>query len=136
MPSPLLMPVTLMTAAVFGLICVALGVNVIRGRFKHRMAHGDQGNQDMVVRMRTQANFTEYVPIGLILLALLEISGANPIVLAVGAAAFVVLRILHAIGMHQTGTFMFRRTGAMGTFALLIAASVWAFVISIMGLTA
>ena len=61
MRSPPLMPVALVTAAVFGLMLVALGLYVIRGRFKHLMAYGDQGNTDMVIRMRTQANFIEHV---------------------------------------------------------------------------
>jgi uncharacterized protein len=127
---PLLMPVTLVTAAIFGLMLVALGAHVIRGRIKHLMAHGDQGNADMVVRMRTQANFIEYVPMGLILMALLESSGANQIALAYGAAAFVVFRIMHAVGMHLKMPAMPRRIGAMGTFVTLVLASIWALVIA------
>ena len=135
MPSPLLMPVALVTAAVFGLMLVALGLYVIRGRFKHLMAYGDQGNTDMVIRMRTQANFIEYVPIALILLTLLESSGADQMVLAIGAAVFVVLRVMHAFGMRQKTPMLLRRTGAMGTFLTLIAASIWALAIAGMALT-
>lgn len=130
MPIPLIMPVTLVTAAIFGLMLVALGAHVIRGRFKHLMAHGDQGNADMLVRMRTQANFVEYVPMSLILMALLESSGANQTALALGATAFVIFRIMHAIGMHQKMPARPRRIGAMGTFVTLILASIWALVIA------
>lgn len=136
MPSPLLMPVTMVTAAVFGLMLVVLGGYVIRGRFMHLMAHGDQGNADMLIRMRTQANFVEYVPLTLILLALLESSGADQRVLAIGAAIFVLLRISHAFGMRQKQPALLRRVGAMGTFLILIASSVWALAIAAAALSA
>ena len=130
MPSPLLMPVTLVAAAVFGLMLVTLAVYVIRGRFKHRTVHGDQGNEDMLIRMRTHANFIEYVPFALILMALLESSGANQFTLALGAAAFFVFRILHVFGMRQKYPARLRRIGAAGTFLTLIFASIWALVIA------
>ena len=136
MPSPLLMPVTMITAAALGLMLVVLGAYVIRGRFKHLMAHGDQGNADMLIRMRTQANFIEYVPLTLILLALLESSGADQTVLAIGAIAFVLFRISHAFGMRQKQPALLRRIGAMGTFLTLIASSVWALIIAIGALPA
>ncbi len=136
MPSPLIMPVTMITAGIFGLMLVALGVNVVRGRFKHLMAHGDQGNQDMLIRMRTQANFIEYVPMALILFALVESSGADQMVLAVVAALFVLLRISHAFGMAQKQPAYLRRIGAMGTFLTLIGMSVWTLAIAVPTLTA
>lgn len=134
MPLPLLMPVTLVTTAIFCLILVALGIYVILGRFKHTLAHGDQGNVDMVIRMRTQSNFVEYVPLALILLALLESSGADRPVLAFGAAVFVILRIFHIFGMRQSQPALFRRIGAMGSFLILILASIWALTIAAVGL--
>ena len=135
MPSTLLMPVTLVTAAVFGLMLVALGLYVIRGRFKHLIAYGDQGNTDMAIRMRTQANFIEYVPMVLVLMALLEISDANQIILGVAAAVLVVIRIMHAVGMRGGPFMLLRRIGAMGTFLLLIAGSLWALAIAGAALT-
>lgn len=130
MPLPLLMPVTLVAAAVFGLMLVALAVYVIRGRFKHRAVHGDQGNEDMLIRMRTHSNFIEYVPFALILMALLESSGANETALALGAGAFLLFRISHVFGMRQKYPARLRRIGAAGTFITLILASVWALVIA------
>ena len=127
--SPVL-PVSLVTAAIFGLMLVGLAIYVVRGRFKHRAVHGDKGNEDMLIRMRTHANFIEYVPIALILLALLESSNADKTVLALGAGAFFIFRVSHVVGMQQEYPARFRRIGAAGTFTMLIAASIWALVIA------
>ena len=134
MSLPLFMPVTMLTTAILGIILVGLGAYVIHGRFKHVLAHGDQGNVDMLIRMRTQSNFIEYVPIALILLALLESSGADQRILAFGAIVLVLLRISHIFGMRQDQPAIFRRIGAMGTFIILIIASIWALLVAIASL--
>ena len=88
----------------------------------------------MLIRMRTQSNFIEYVPIALILLALLESSGADQRILAFGSIVLVLLRISHIFGMRQDQPAIFRRIGAMGTFIILIIASIWALFIAIASL--
>src|SRR5262245_12680197 len=90
--SPLLLPMTLATAGALGLIGLILALRVTMGRAKHRVNMGDGGNPDMIVRMRTHANFVEYVPLMLVLLGLLELGGANRTALMVGAAVLVVAR--------------------------------------------
>src|SRR5215475_13901242 len=75
--SPLLLPITLATAGALGLIGLILALRVTMGRAKHKVNMGDGGNPDMIVRMRTHANFVEYVPLMLVLLGLLELGGAN-----------------------------------------------------------
>ena len=61
--SSLLLPITLATAGALGLIGLILGLRVTMGRAKHNVTMGDGGNPDMIVRMRTHANFAEYVPL-------------------------------------------------------------------------
>jgi uncharacterized membrane protein YecN with MAPEG domain len=121
--SPLLLPITLATAGALGLIGLILGVRVTMGRNKHNVHMGDGGNPDMIVRMRTHANFAEYVPLMLVLLGLLEFGGANQTALMVGAAVLVVARISHAIGMG--GPLALRVGGAFATYVLLAASSIY-----------
>ena len=121
--SPLLLPITLTTAGALGLVGLILAFRVSMGRGKHKITMGDGGNPDMIVRMRTHANFVEYVPLMLVLLGLLELGGANHTALIVGAAALVIARIFHAIGM--AGPMALRVTGAMATYLLLAAGSIY-----------
>jgi uncharacterized protein len=121
--SPLLLPITLATAGALGLIGLILAFRVTMGRAKHKVIIGDGGNPDMIVRMRTHANFVEYVPLMLVLLGLLELGGANRTALMVGAAALVVARISHAFGMG--GPMALRVGGAMPTYILLAAGSIY-----------
>src|SRR5215472_11756606 len=121
--SQLLLPITLATAGALGLIGMILALRVTMGRSKHNVIMGDGGNSDMIVRMRTHANFAEYVPLLLVLLGLLEFGGANRTALMVGAAVLVVARISHAIGMG--GPLALRVGGAMTTYILLAAGSIY-----------
>ena len=83
------LPITLTTAGILGLLGLGLSFRVSMGRGKYKVYMGDGGNPDMIVLMRTQANFVEYVPLLLVLLGLLELGGANRTALIVGAAVLV-----------------------------------------------
>ena len=121
--SLLLLPITLATAGALGLIGLTLAFRVTMGRGKHKVYMGDGGNPDMIVLIRTHANFVEYVPLMLVLLGLLEFGGANRTALMVGAAVLVAARISHAIGMG--GPMALRVGGAMATYILLAASSIY-----------
>ena len=127
--SPLLLPITLTTAGALGLVGLILALRVSMGRGKHEITMGDGGNPDMIVRMRTHANFVEYVPLILVFLGLLELAGANHTALIVGAAVLFVARIFHAIGM--AGPMALRVTGAMATYLLLAAGSIYGLVLAL-----
>ena len=67
-----LLPITLTTASILALLCVVLIVRIIRSRRKYLISIGDGGNTDLTCRIRTHANFVEYVPLLLIIMGLLE----------------------------------------------------------------
>ncbi len=121
--SPMLLPITLSTASALTIICLALIVNVARGRWRHRVPMGDGGNSDLLVRMRTHANFTEYVPLLLVLMALLELAGANRLFLTGFGGALIVFRVLHAVGMPRPAPNLYRALGAGGSLLLMILAA-------------
>ena len=119
------MQTTLLTAGLLGLIFLALSVRVVSVRGSTKVMLGDGGDQTLLSRIRSHANFAEYAPLLLILLALVEyINGTNMLVQAAGGT-IVVARLFHAIGMARPAPNLFRLLGMVGTFVPLLALSVW-----------
>jgi len=58
---------------------------------------GDGGDEALATRIRAFGNFTEYAPMVVLLLALLESGGARPALLHGLGIAFVASRVLHAV---------------------------------------
>jgi uncharacterized membrane protein YecN with MAPEG domain len=131
MPSPLPLPVTLITASIMALLVLVLAARVVLGRFKHRVSMGDGGNPDMIALIRTHANFVEYVPLILILMGILEMSKVNRIILLIIAVLLVVFRIFHVIGMPRRAPNFFRATGALGTMILMAVLAVWGLILAL-----
>ena len=127
------LPITLSTAALLSLLYILLIVQIGRLRWKHRVSIGDGGHADLLMRMRTQANFAEYVPLMLVLMALLEGADANRLVLAVSGTLLILFRVLHYMGMPRRAPNAFRGIGAGGTVFLLIAGALWGLRIVVYG---
>jgi uncharacterized protein len=75
-------------------------------------------------RIRVHGNFTEYVPMGLVLMLVLELNGAaHGLLHALGASLFAA-RVLHAFGLGtSTGTSPGRFGGTVLTWLTLLVAS-------------
>lgn len=114
----IILPVTLATAAAAALINVWLGARIIRVRFSEKIVMGDGGNAMMQCRMRAQANFIEYTPIVLILIALIELATGTSGWLWLAAAAYIGGRVLHPFGMD--GWMLGRQIGTMLTLTVTI----------------
>jgi uncharacterized membrane protein YecN with MAPEG domain len=115
------MQVTALYAALLTPLFIALSVRVIAMRRETGAPLGDGGSPELLRRMRVQANFTEYVPLALILLALAE-SLHNPIwLLHVLGSALLIGRMSHAIGVSRANEpFGFRVAAMALTFAMLV----------------
>jgi len=117
---------SLFYAGLLGLVLFALSLQVVmlRRRFKVGIGSGDQPELERVIR--AQANFCEYVPVGLILLALLEGAGTvNPVILHGLGCALLIGRILHGfIGLNRSaGVSTGRFVGTVLTWLMLLLAS-------------
>jgi len=121
-------PVTLLAAAAAVALNIWLGARVVRSRRDHGVKLGDGGNEAVLRRMRAQANFIENAPFFLILLGGLEISGANRLALGVIAAAFILARIAHPIGMDGPHLVRWRAMGMITSVLALIVVALWAVV--------
>jgi uncharacterized membrane protein YecN with MAPEG domain len=119
--------ITALTAAALALLLVILAVNTIRMRMRHKVAYGDAGQHDLTSAIRAHGNLTEYAPIGLILIGLLEVDGANRTALAATAAGFVLARVLNAAGLYNAPgpPKPARSIGIVATLAILLGLAVW-----------
>ena len=122
--------VTTFTAALCGLIYLLLSYRVSQTRMAEKISMGDGGNADLITRMRTQANFGEYVPIILILLGLIEAGTGYSVFLGIMAVALILTRILHAVGMGRPSPNPFRIAGTAGTWIVLLVLSLWGLILS------
>jgi uncharacterized membrane protein YecN with MAPEG domain len=116
----MILPMTLTMAAASTLLNIWLGGRVSRMRVVHRVSIGDGGAQPLVARMRAQANFVEWAPFFLILLALIELARGQPLWLWVLASLFIVARLLHALGMDRPPGNRLRMIGMMTTALIMV----------------
>src|SRR5580692_6051035 len=125
------MPViTTLYAGLLGLMSIAIAYQAgsTRGKAGISLGHGD--NQDLLLAMRRHANFVEFVPLALILIALLELNGIPKLAVHAMGASLVVFRACHALGMRaDTMASAGRYVGAAGTALLTIIISIWAIVV-------
>ncbi len=117
--------VTTLYAGILGLLYVALSFYVIKGRFKHEIALGDDGNKDMMKRVRIHANFAEYVPFTLLLIILAEFEGTSEYLIHGLCVALLIGRLGHVYGvMTKDGTSVGRAGGTVATFLVIIVAAI------------
>ena len=118
------MPVTALYASLLALLFVYLAVRVIQLRREGRVAVGDGGKPLLLRRMRVHANFAEYVPLSLILMALAESLHTWQWLLHLLGIALLVGRISHAYGVSQLEEpFIFRTIGMVATFSVIAMAA-------------
>ena len=107
------MPVTAFYAALLVPLLIVLSARVIAMRRQSQITVGHGDNPDLLRRMRVQANFAEYAPMGLILLGLAESTGADVRLIHIAGAALVLGRLLHAYGFSQARETLTWRIGGM-----------------------
>lgn len=112
-------------AAVMALLFVLLSVNVIRGRRSQRIPLGVAGSTELERRVRVQANFAEYAPFALLLLAMADIRGAPAALLHLLCLGLLIGRVAHAWGVSQTvEDYRFRVAGMGATLTVIIGAAI------------
>lgn len=120
----MILPIALTTAGAAALINAWLAVRVGRLRLSEKVSLGDGGNARVLGRMRAHANFTEFAPIILILIALIEFAQGTSIWLWIVAVAFLIGRVLHGLGMD--GLPKGRMIGAAVTMTVTIGLGLYA----------
>ena len=101
--------VTLLFAALHVLMLLALLVPISRHRHRHRISMGDGGDPALQRKIRVHANFIEYVPLALLMLALLELGGLWQPLLWLFGGALLLARVMHAVGFSGRPGYSFGR---------------------------
>ena len=124
--------ITAATAVVLAVFQMLLLFYVANGRGKYKTGLGDGGQPGLIRRVRIHGNLAENAPIFLILLALVEASGKWVGLVPPIAAAFLLFRLSHAIGLLiGDGPNVFRFVGVMGSvFSILGLAALMAMTLS------
>ena len=107
-------------AAVLALLFIILSVKTIKSRREHKVAIGDGGEKSLLRAARVHANFSEYVPFTLLLIAMLEIQSYSHWIIHGLCIALLAARIAHAYGVSQTNeNFKFRIFGTATTINII-----------------
>ncbi|MBE9549782.1 MAG: MAPEG family protein [Proteobacteria bacterium] len=112
------------SASLLGLVFMGLSYRVVNLRRTEKIGIGSGGNETMRLAVRAHANFTEYVPITLILLFLLMRSANDAKAAAVLAVLLVIARSLHAYGLSGSAGYSIGRFwGTLITWTVLLVTS-------------
>ena len=121
-----ILPISLTIAGAAALINVWLGTRVSQVRLSDKVSVGDGGNPRVACRMRAHANFVEYTPFFLILLALVELARGPSLWLWGVGIAFIVGRLAHPFGMDRPAPNALRGIGIGLTWLILIGLALYA----------
>jgi uncharacterized protein len=117
--------ITLLFASLHVLLMLVLVVRVVNHRRAQKIGLGDGGDMLMARKMRVHANFVEYVPMMLLMLALLELSGLPAAWLWALGGTLLLARILHASGFSRHSGYSFGRFwGTLLTWIVLVMMAV------------
>ena len=126
---PIIYPATTAVfAALLAIEFILLSGWIVMGRVKKDALAGDAGDNDFAKRIRTQANFAEYVPFALLLIALLEARGGSHGLVTTLLVILLIARLIHPVGMFAPANspqqFACRGGGILATFVVTLLAAV------------
>ena len=119
-----LLTITPVYAAILGLIFVYLSVRVVKQRRSAKVSLGDGDNPALRKAIAVHNNFSQYVPLTLLLIAFVELSHASATITHGLCACLLVGRVAHAYGLAQPVQIMkLRQIGMLLTFGVIIVAA-------------
>src|SRR6201992_1641524 len=119
------LPISLTFAGAFALLNLWLGYRCVRIRVNGPGGVGDLGIPVLRARMRAHANFVEYTPFVLILMALLEYAGGSAELLEGAGIVYLLAEVCDAFGIERP-RFTMQLIGAVGTWIVLLMLAIWA----------
>ena len=119
-----MLPITAFYAALCALVFAGLTLGVVRARMRSKVLLGTGGDRMLERAVRAHANFSEFVPLALVLLALAEGLGLAAWALHALGAVLVLARIVHGIGIsREPDVAALRGLGAVLTLSVVLLAS-------------
>ena len=125
------LPITALYAALSGFLIIALAANVVRLRLAKKVSLGDGGHKDVSRAIRAHGNTIEYLPLALILMALLEINGGGSTALHSYGILLVGGRIIYSYGMliPRSSANLARQLGVVTSWLVILGAGIQLLVI-------
>jgi uncharacterized membrane protein YecN with MAPEG domain len=124
--------ISMLYAGLCTLLVIYLAMRVVRLRRTHKIGLGHGDNQELLQAVRAHANATENMPLALILLGSLELTGVSPLAINILGGTFLFSRIIHAWGVSRNvGYSRGRFWGMILTWLPMIVMAVFAIVASI-----
>ena len=128
------MRITGLYAAIAALLVIFLVMRVVMRRLSAKIGVGDGGDHDMIRRVRAHANAAETLPIGLLLLLLVELNQTQPLIVHLFGITLIVGRLLHAWGLSRyAGTSPGRLIGMVLTLLAMLGMAlllIWQYVLT------
>jgi uncharacterized membrane protein YecN with MAPEG domain len=119
----MIIAVTPIYAGILGLLLVILSFNVMKN-WVRVTGYGQPTDRDMRRAERLLSSFVEYVPMGLVLMTLVELKGAPGIILHILGTCLVIARVMHAYGSNNImGAGLLRFVGAQLTYLVIAVCS-------------
>ncbi len=122
------MSITLLYASLLAIFALFLSfkAGTFRGKVGVSVLYGEPANMELVQRVRAHQNFLEYVPMILILMGAIELSGGSGTFLHGVGIVLIVARVAHAIGLkHDNMAHPGRLVGAGGTALVTLVAAIY-----------
>jgi uncharacterized membrane protein YecN with MAPEG domain len=125
------LPITALYAALSGFLIIALAANVVRLRLAKKVSLGDGGHEDVSRAIRAHGNTIEYLPLALILMALLEINGGSSTALHSYGILLVGGRVVYSYGMlvPRSSANLARQLGVVTSWLVILGAGIQLLVI-------
>ncbi|MBQ4852048.1 MAPEG family protein [Pseudoalteromonas sp. MMG012] len=117
-------------AALLILFYIKLSFEIIAIRKKQKVGLGDGGNRSLTNAIRAHANFSEYTPLTLILLFILEFQGISSWVVHTAGVVFLVARVIHWQAIKRENLKL-RVVGMALTFLVLSGLSATSLIVYI-----
>ena len=118
----------IITSSLLCFIYIYLTYLVIQCRYTQKVAYLVNDDKAFIAKFRAHANFNEYVPLGLVLLAISAYLDLNIFFYAILCVTFVLGRVVHAYGLinqEPKRNFKARRAGMGLTLLSLIFSAIF-----------
>lgn len=117
-------PVTSLYASLLALLLLYLAYRIVKVRRSNKVGLGSGGDEAVEHAMRVMGNAVEYVPIALILIALLEINHTPQWMIHVYGVVLFAARLYHLRGFgSNSGISNGRYYGTLGTWLVIVLAA-------------
>ncbi len=111
-------------AALLALFFIYLSTLVIKQRRAAKVSLGDGDNPALRKAIAVHSNFSQYVPLALLLIAFVELNHAPTLLIHGLGASLLIGRLAHAYGLAQPNQIMIlRQVGMRLTFAVMFVAA-------------